>query len=88
TVELGGAGAAGTGAITFVKNTTSTLVIDSAGAVPAAKITGFDAGDAIDLAFHGLAPGDHLVWTQATSSGGTLTLVGPAGSPVASLALG
>ena len=88
TVELAGAGAAGTGAITFVKNTTSTLLIDSAGAVPVARITGFDSGDTIDLAFHGLAPGDHLVWTQATSSGGTLALVGPTGSPVASLALG
>lgn len=87
TVELAGPAAAGTGPITFVKGTTSTLLIDSAGAVPAAKIAGFDAGDTIDLALHDLAPGDHVVWTQAGSAGGTLFLVGLTGGPVASLAL-
>jgi hypothetical protein len=87
TVELAGAGAAGTGAITFVEGATSTLLIDTAAAVPTSRISGFDAGDRIDLGFHDLAMGDYLVWTQAGPAGGTLALVGPAGTAIAALAL-
>lgn len=87
TVELAGQGAAGTGEITFVEGATSTLLIGTAGALPAAKISGFDAGDMIDLAFHDYAVGDHVVWTQAGSAGGTLSLVGLAGGTIASLSM-
>jgi len=87
TVELAGPGAAGSGAITFVKGATSTLLIDSAGAIPTTQIAGFDAGDIIDLAFHDFVAGDHLAWTQAGPAGGSLSLVGPLGNIVASVTL-
>lgn len=87
TVELAGPGAAGSGPIIFVKGATSTLRIDSAAALPAVRISGFDAGDAIDLAFHAYAAGDHVAWTSAGSSGGTLTLVGATGTAIAAFDL-
>jgi hypothetical protein len=87
TVELAGPAAAGTGTIAFIEGTTSTLRIDSAAALPAVRITGFDADDALDLAFHGFAAGDHVVWTSGGAAGGTLALVGPSGASIASLSL-
>jgi hypothetical protein len=88
TVELAGASAAGTGTITFVEDATSTLLVDNAGAVPANRIVGFDAGDTIGLAFHGYTAGDHVVWTSNGAAGGTFALVGPNGLAIASLSLG
>ena len=65
TLELQNPSAAGSGPITFLNGTSSTLQIDGT-TMPANQITGFAAGDTIDLR--------NIVADSASYSGGVLTL--------------
>ena len=82
TLELGGMGAAGTGAIAFGPGGGETLRLDAAGTL-AAPVTGFAAGDALDLA------GLLAAGATAAFDGTTLTVSGQAadGTGPASVAL-
>jgi hypothetical protein len=65
-LELQQPGSAGSGAITFLNGTTTTLQIDGA-SMPSNQIIGFNAGDAVDL--------PNVVANGWGYSGGVLSLV-------------
>jgi len=89
TVELAGAGAAGTGSVAFVDGSVSTLLVDSAAALPSASVNNINVGDQIDLAYLSFGSGGASL-TAGTlmvhAGAGTGTFAASKASPVTAFA--